>query len=233
MSNFFMLIGNFIRSFFVRKKMKPNEYVWYAGYGSNLYRERFHCYIVGGTAPGADDINSGCTDKTLPIQESADIIHHDLYFAKRSSKWQGGGLGLVRIKASQGIQTYCNMYLITKEQFVEVVRQENKNDNSINIDFNAALKNGSFNFKPGGTYGNLLHVGYKSNYPIFTFTSSVNEFPSRRPSERYLKMFMSGLLESHKLAKQQIIDYLISKDGIMNNYSLEQLAEVFESLDSS
>ena len=120
--------------------MKSKEYVWYAGYGSNLYRDRFHCYITGGLAPGADDPNIGCTDRTLPIQESADIIHHDLYFAKRSSKWQDGGLGLVRIEASHAIRTYCSIYLITQEQFIEVVRQENRNDNTININFDAAIK---------------------------------------------------------------------------------------------
>ena len=222
---------NFIWAIFKSKKMIiQKEYVWYVGYGSNLFRERFHYYILGGKAPGSDDEHPGCTDRTLPVQESPYIINHDLYFARRSSKWQNGGMGFVRIESDPTIQTFCNMYLITKNQFLEVVQQENKNDTSIVIDFDTAIENGSLIFKTGGTYGNLLFVGYKDNYPIFTFSNEINVTPFRRPSELYLKMIVTGLLETHHLNRQQVVDYLVLKEGVRNNYTPDQLAAIFYSI---
>lgn len=227
--NLFISFLNFIKSIFKAKKMTSNQqYVWYAGYGSNLYRERFHCYIVGGTPPGADDEpNPGCTDKTLPVRESSHIISHDFYFAGKSRKWQGGGIGFIRIESDSAASAYCNMYLITKEQFLEVVQQENSNDKSIRIDFDAAINSGSLNFKPGVAYGNLLLVGNKEGFPIFTFTHEENRTPFKTPSSEYLNMITKGLIQTHNLNKEQLVNYLISRDGVRNNYTLAQLEAVY------
>ena len=46
---------------------RKNETVWYVGYGSNLLRERFICYITGGQFRLGGSHTNGCKDKTLPI----------------------------------------------------------------------------------------------------------------------------------------------------------------------
>src|SRR6185312_10705420 len=43
-----------------------NRIVWYAGYGSNLLRRRFDCYIKGGKPEGSKKTYSGCRDKNDP-----------------------------------------------------------------------------------------------------------------------------------------------------------------------
>ena len=63
-----------------------DKYVWYACYGSNLLKERFMGYILGGGIKG----EGGCRDKTPPIKEMQITISHVLYFSKRSSKRRAG-----------------------------------------------------------------------------------------------------------------------------------------------
>ena len=223
----------FICSIFKTKKMSNQDYVWYAGYGSNLFKDRFHCYILGGTPPGADHSNQGCTNKTLPIQEEPHLVNHDLYFAKSSSKWQGGGMGFIRIESNPGTFAYCNMYLITKEQFCEVVQQENALTDHLSLDFDRIIKEGNYVFRNGSTYGNLLYVGNKNNHPIFTFTNEQNLIPARRPSEQYLKMITSGLLQTHNLNKESLVSYLINREGVKDSYSKEMLENIFDSASDS
>lgn len=105
------------------------ELVWYASYGSNLLRSRFMCYIRGGRPKSSSKGYRGCTDKSEPLKDKPVRIPHELYFSGRSSVWGGGGGGVAFIKptrASKGEFTLGRMYLITREQFTQVVRQEKK-----------------------------------------------------------------------------------------------------------
>jgi len=49
------------------------EYVWYVGYGSNLNKQRFLCYILGGTPKYGCKPNEGCINKTLPPEVRSDL----------------------------------------------------------------------------------------------------------------------------------------------------------------
>ena len=60
--------------------MTDKNLVWYIGYGSNLSKERFLCYITGGQPIGNAKSYEGCRDKTLPISDKSIIINNDLYF---------------------------------------------------------------------------------------------------------------------------------------------------------
>lgn len=98
------------------------------------------------------------------------------------------------------------------------------------MDFNQAILNGNVIFKPGSMYGNLIFIGTKDYYPIFTFTNETNILPTTRPSEAYLSMIISGLLKTQSLKNNEIIEYLLSKRGILENYSENQLLELINNI---
>src|SRR5690348_2984273 len=101
--------------------MNP-QLVWYASYGSNLCFERFLRYIEGGNLSGTGREYAGCRDKTHPRQSRPLRIRHELFFACNSHLWNAA-MGFVR-KAERESDTFGRMYLITDEQFDQVVRQE-------------------------------------------------------------------------------------------------------------
>ena len=150
--------------------MLNENHIWYASYGSNICRERFLCYIQGGQPKGAMTNYYGCRDKSLPIEETRIVLNHDLYFAKSSQNWQNGGVAFINTQSNSKI-TYGYMYLITKEQFCDVAKQEIKSATEINLDFDEAIINESLIFKQNSMYGNLIFVGSNENYPIFTLFS--------------------------------------------------------------
>jgi hypothetical protein len=227
---FLVSLKSILLKFLRRQKMPDKKYIWYASYGSNTFRERFLCYIQGGQPKGSMTNYNGCRDKSLPISESPIFLAHDLYFAMSSRNWQRGGVCFVKTQSNFSTFTYGYMYLITKEQFCDVVRQEIKSETQINLDFDNAITNGNLVFKPDSMYGNLIFVGNKDNYPIFTFTNEINIQPTTKPSENYLTMIISGLIETHKLTNQEITEYLLSKDGILGNYSEVQLLEIINNI---
>ncbi len=145
--------------------------MWYASYGSNLQRERFLCYIRGGKPKGRIDVYEGCRNKTLPEEDEEFYICSRLYFARESNGWNKGGVGFISNSFDKSNQSLARIYLITKEQFVDVVKQETKYSGELNIDFEQCIKKGSLVFKDPSWYGNLIYLGEQNQYPIFTFTS--------------------------------------------------------------
>lgn len=88
------------------------EYVWYAGYGSNLCYQRFMAYI------------NRTTSKQFPLATKRILFSHPIYFAKHSSRWKNAGVAFLDID-SQG-SSYGVMYLITRKQLEEIQKMEGK-----------------------------------------------------------------------------------------------------------
>ena len=199
------------------------DYVWYASYGSNLSRERFMCYIQGGKPPGSTRDEIGCTDKTPPKDDRPIKIRHSLYFSESAEHWQNKGVGFINRDedANEENATFGRMYLITAEQFIEVVRQENR-DININIDLKVAKREKSYSFKEVW-YGNLIYLDDMEGIPVFSFTTYKEKGDFRAPSAEYLRVITSGLKETYNFSKEQIADYLMKKDGIKGNFSREEL----------
>ena len=199
-----------------------NSYVWYASYGSNLYRKRFLCYIIGGSPEGSSKYNIGSRNKTHPIGDEQIIIPYSLYFAKRAMSW--GNKGVAFIGLDKENKTYGRMYLITEEQFMDVVCQENGNIN-LSIDLNMVITNNSVVLKSDTWYGNILYLGSNNDYPIFTFTSpnSMNSEHFIPPSSEYLSVIIKGLKETYNFSDKEIANYLITKPGVENNFTLDGL----------
>jgi len=204
------------------------DYIWYASYGSNILEERFLYYIKGGQPAGATKKYSGCSDKSLPIEKEEIYICSELYFAKKSKTWNNGGVCFIKTNFDPQIQTLGRMYLITKQQFIDVIRQETATEKEISIDFEGAVSEGSMIFNYGSWYGNLIYLGTQKNFPIFTFTNQINIIEPNKPSQNYLKTIIKGIQEAYNLSTIEIVDYFISKSGITNNFSREQLTKIVE-----
>lgn len=206
-----------------------NKYVWYASYGSNSLVDRFYCYIRGGQFQGNSTQYEGCKDKSLPLDEGSIIIPYALYFAKNSQSWNGG-VGFIEIDRNENEKTFGRMYLITKEQFADVVRQETKRTESISIDFDKAKSDGRLEILENSWYGNLLYLGAENGYPIFTFTHSSNLIRFNRPSEDYLKTVIKGIVANSNLNTAELVEYLLGRPGVANNYTAEQLNIILDEL---
>ncbi|MDC3424080.1 hypothetical protein NC797_06110 [Aquibacillus sp. 3ASR75-11] len=198
------------------------EYVWYASYGSNLCEERFLCYILGGRPPGSAESEVGARDKTLPRDSQPVKFKFPLYFTGYSSRWGGGG-AVIGLTEPESEETLGRMFLITKEQFVDVVRQENGIDD-FEIDFEKVIKNKSFVMQES-FYGNIVYTGDCEGYPIFTFTSyrDMKDNEISIPSESYLKMLIRGYQETFDLTNKEIAEYLIIKPGVQGHYTKDRL----------
>lgn len=205
---------------------KPEDYIWYASYGSNLLEERFHCYIQGGKPKGSTKQYKGCKNKNLPIDSEETYITSELYFAKESETWNGGGVCFISNDFNPKSATLARMYLITKEQFVDVVKQEiGKED--FEIDFERAISDGSNIFRKNSWYNKIHYLGIQNNFPIFTFTHDSDYKEENKPDINYLKIIIEGIKETFQNFNEvEIADYLISKRGISGNFNREALLEI-------
>ncbi|HEY9184965.1 MAG TPA: hypothetical protein VIM94_06555 [Salegentibacter sp.] len=189
--------------------------VWYACYGSNLLEERFRCYIGGGQPKGAHRIYPGCTNKTFPTRTKGLLINREMYFAKISKTWSGGGAAFIKSDFDKNVETLGRMYLITSQQFVDLVQQEIKFEGDFDINLEKVIKEGSLDMKNKSWYGQINHLGEEEGYPIFTFTNEEYlENEINAPNEHYLKIIIEGLKETYQMTDTEIENYLKTKEGI-------------------
>jgi len=202
------------------KDMTPRkrDLVWYASYGSNLaYRNRFLCYINGGTPAGSKKSNSGCRDTTPPLDIKPITLNFELFFAGHFKGW-GGAAAFIRHRETDA-EALGRMYLITDEQFNDVVLQENgqRVDGTRLVPPVEQLAGEKERVLPGlKTYGRLLVVGNEDSYPIFTFTTTEKDAPPiAAPSEPYVKIIASGIKETYpSMEDREIVAYLLHADGV-------------------
>lgn len=206
--------------------MNYSDLIWYASYGSNLSMERFMCYIEGGKPKGSQKTNEGCRDKCPPKDNDKLMIRHELYFAKTSSSWANGGVGFISTDSSEKEETFGRMYLITCEQFIDVLRQETDSKETLNVNFEDVIRKGSCVVKRDLWYGQQIYLGTRGGYPIFTFTNEENLKPYSKPSSNYLTVISQGLKEAYSMNKEEVVGYFLSRNGIKDNYSSEELLTV-------
>ncbi|MFY0482102.1 hypothetical protein ACI6PS_05805 [Flavobacterium sp. PLA-1-15] len=204
--------------------MKENKYIWYASYGSNILEERFHCYIRGGMPKGSSTIYNGCKDKTLPIDNEDFYIPYELYFAKKSIKtWNGGGVAFIANTLSNE-RTLGRLYLITMEQFIDVLKQECSIKQEIKIAFDSIISHGSYVIKETNWYNKIIYLGNQSGKPIFTFTHDGDYFDEiNKPNDNYLKTIMEGIKEITNFNEHDLAFYFSNLKGITGAYSTEEL----------
>ena len=190
--------------------------VWYAAYGSNLSRARFDCYLRGGCPAGASHVYPGCRDDTPPADEVADEVDTTLAFGGTSVTW-GGGVAFVR---DGGGRARARLYLLTLDQFADVVAQENW------------LEPGTVLIQPGvamplvldgeHVYRVVVPLGERGGVPVLTVSQPADTRPTV-PSASYLRHIADGLREAHAMRTAEIVEYLSSAPGIRGTLATDEL----------
>ena len=209
------------------------EYVWYVCYGSNLFTERFMAYIKGKNIIGTSIEEVGCRDKSDPVRIEKYILPYRMYFAGCSKRWNKQGVGFICDKLDSTYITYGKRYLITREQFVDIVCQENNVplEEVLSVFVPQFSEIGNYILFPKKAYGRVMCIGIENGIPILTFTS-VKESPDTAvaPSIEYMNMIALGIYETHNLSKIDIIEYFSKLCGIENNYTKEFLYQQIVSI---
>jgi hypothetical protein len=185
------------------------------------------CYLQGGRPEGASREYAGCTDRTLPEADKPVSIPHELYFSRSSKIWEGKAVAFIKSNHTEEAQTLGRMYLITREQFTEVVRQENgfeADDSHIEINLDELIELGETTVAPTW-YGRIMYLGEEDDCPIFTFTARWDDehIEPGAPGEKYLKTIMRGLKETYNLTDNELVKYFEDKSGIKDIITAETL----------
>jgi len=184
-----------------------NKYVWYVGYGSNLNKQRFLCYIQGGKPTYGRRSGNGCTNKTLPLQDSICKIPYQVYFAlphdiTSTSNWGNGGVAFLRNIRSEEL-SLGRMWKIAQSQYEEIKDQEGRK-----------------------WYDKEIFLGTKESAPIYTITNSKELNNILPPSETYLKTLIEGLRESFNMRLEDAVDYLMKLDGVKEKMQRKDLLKI-------
>ncbi len=205
-----------------------DDLVWYACYGSNLCYERFVCYLEGGKAPGAQRKQKGARDASEPSDERAVFINHQLYFSQHSINWQKGGVAFLDPRRDESINTWGRVYLITREQFEDVFRQEN-NKPDLAIDWEALLADGKQTVGEGW-YNHIIKTGELEEHPILTFTNAtnMNERGINPPSDNYLQCIIDGLRETYNIGKDGVKKYFRDVRGVKDKIKPQKITMMWQ-----
>ena len=206
------------------------ELVWYVAYGSNLNRDRFLAYLRGGRVAGNEVLYEGCADTSPPVDDVPMTLANSLYFAGWSDRvWGGTSAGFITLGAHVP-PALARAYLITRGQFLDVVRQENAGRSSAGPgDLDRAVaqarERGHARLQPTGPYRELVYCGERDGRPLLSFTTSVDRTDVGPPSEAYLRVIGRGLQECHGLDRAQVAAYLGEVPGVRGHWSPPALRE--------
>lgn len=181
--------------------------VWYAAYGSNLSRERFMAYVAGGRPPGGRRLYAGARDRSAPVGDRPARFDRDIFFAGSARTWGGGSVAFLADAPGAALG---RIYLITSEQFDDVVVQENGGEPpGPALDLAAAMHQGHAAAGPGA-YDRLVCLGEADGAPVITFTTTRYRpgGSTMRPSGAYLATISRGLTESFGLELTDAVHYL-------------------------
>jgi len=194
--------------------------VWYAAYGSNLSRARFDVYLRGGVPAGGSHEYPGCRDPSPPVDDRPWECDFALRFGGSSQTW-GGGVALIDVSHAD-VPAKIRLYLVTLEQFADVVAQENWLDPG-SVDLSTATFAPHHVIGPDHVYRIVLSLGEFEDRPMLSITQDPSA-PTAAPTMRYLRHIADGLRESHGLGEGEIADYLVSRPGVAGTYTRDELA---------
>ncbi|WP_205717769.1 histone deacetylase [Actinomadura soli] len=185
-----------------------DEPLWYVAYGSNLFRERFRCYLSGGRPEGGKRHYPGCRDPRPARAEASITMPGGIYFGYTSLVW-GGGMAFY----DPGLpgRAAARAYLLTRRQFCDVLSQEMRRGTGVDHDLSEAVARGRQRLGPG-RYETVLKVGERGGHPMLTFTSP-ERHPPNAPTAAYLTMLGNGLREAHGWTAERAGVYLAARPG--------------------
>ena len=199
--------------------------VWYVAYGSNLARDRFRCYLSGGTPLGGQREYAGCRDPQDPQRVASLEVQGRLVFGGRSGVW-GGGMAFCDLAGTEMVA--CRAYLITAEQFGDVVAQEMRRPpgGEFARDLAGLLPDVEVVHTMGpGRYETVARLGARDGAPMFTVThDNIAELDLAAPTAPYLRWIASGLREAHGWPATRIGTYLASAPGAAGTWTARLIA---------
>jgi hypothetical protein len=138
-----------------------------------------------------------------------------------------GGIAFIRQNPERG-PTLGRIYLITDEQFNDVVLQENTKKpggNRYVPPFEQLVSQPELPLDDDPLYGKILNIGSEEGRPILTFTTgrclTLNE-----PSENYLKEIAAGIKETYpQMGDDNITQYLLRADGVRGKIDLAKIKD--------
>jgi hypothetical protein len=195
-----------------RERESMCEDVWYAGYGSNLSRQRFLCYISGGTPRFGNKRHPGCSDATPPRESRILEVTHRLYFAlpegaAHTKNWGVGGVAFLDETTAEDTRTICRMWRIKRAQYEEVRRQEGL-----------------------AWYDTSVDLGQADGIPIVAVSHAGRLDNILAPSIAYLKTMALGLKETAGLGDDEIAAYFLDKTGIAGRMRKDEILAILADL---
>ncbi|SDO74927.1 hypothetical protein SAMN04489867_0487 [Pedococcus dokdonensis] len=195
--------------------------VWYASYGSNLRRDRFLHYIAGGRPEGASRTYPGARDRTPPVDDRPLTLPGAMFFGWESPTW-GGGIAFYNAD-SEG-PTLARAYLVSDQQFADVAAQEMHRQPGDDLDLGQVLEHSRHDLGPG-RYEALHLVGELEGAPVLTFTTpDPAALQLNSPTAAYLRMIVAGLRETHGSSDDEVLDYLLARPGLGDEWWRDRLA---------
>ncbi|KAJ0105004.1 hypothetical protein Patl1_18889 [Pistacia atlantica] len=199
--------------------------VWYASFGSNMWKPRFLCYIQGGQVEGMKKACSGSMDRNPPKETLWKTFPHRLFFGRNSSRtWGPGGVAFLNPESNDQEKAYLCLNRITLEQFNDVLLQENVATDEKDFPFlditalnsSADKRSISLEALKKDWYHNVVYLGKERNIPILTITCSPldvesfksGEFPLRVPAVEYANTLIRGLVEGEQLSEKEAMAYI-------------------------
>jgi len=199
--------------------------VWYAAYGSNLALGRFRCYLSGGRPLGGAREYAGCRDPRPPERMLSLHVEGGLVFAGQSGVW-GGGMAFYDATAPGWAA--CRAYLLTTDQFVDVVAQEMRRPPGGEFARNLAgvlPEVGSVHTLGPGRYETVLRLGEREGVPMFTVThDDVAGLELAAPTAPYLRWIAAGLHDAHGWDSARIGGYLAAAPGARGVWTEDEIA---------
>ncbi|KAH9722175.1 Histone deacetylase 5 [Citrus sinensis] len=199
--------------------------VFYASFGSNMWKSRFLCYIEGGQVEGMQKPCSGSKDRNPPKEILWKTFPHHLFFGHDSSHtWGPGGVAFLNPECDCRHKAYLCLYRITLEQFNDVLLQENVYSDDVSSplfdtnDLNSVANKKAVSLEAlkNGWYHNVVYLGKEHGIPILTMTCSLSavgkfksgEFPLRAPAPPYTNTLIKGLVEGKQLSEEEAKAYI-------------------------
>ncbi|MES1912595.1 MAG: hypothetical protein MHM6MM_004845 [Cercozoa sp. M6MM] len=181
----------------------------------------------GGRPHGGQRICAGASDDSEPLRSLGLVVRNmRMYYARRSTTWQEGGVCFVDGTIGDSevslhtslpedvvtdlhckihdemkcvpIQTLARAHLITIDQFVDVVRQENHRAQFFDVDALHGVVKGDLTeatVVPNSWYGRVINLGSFDGNPVVTFTCITHDEEHRPPSAQYVSTIARGIRE--------------------------------------
>lgn len=145
------------------------------------------------------------------MADAACWLPYRLVFAGESRTWGGGGVAFVDVDVDVAERCRARRWLITLEQFADVVAQEGGRQPGEDLDLSPALVHGRMTV--GASWYDLVVVADEiDGVPVVTLTTSrplsLGPLAPNPPSAAYAETIMNGLEESHGLTRKEAARYV-------------------------